>query len=55
MEGMFPSWLLPLWIIGAPTILVLVNFLTSRNDHSETLRNPYAAAAHVPALTPATR
>lgn len=54
MDGMFPTWLLPLWIIGAPTVLVLVNYVTSRNDHSETLRNPYAAPAHAVASTPAT-
>jgi hypothetical protein len=55
MESMFPSWTLPLWIIGAPVVLVIVNHLTSRNHSSEALRSPTAATPYGAGARLATR
>lgn len=55
MAGMFPSWALPLWIIGAPAILVIINYLSSRNDGSEALRNQDAATSYGSGPSLATR
>lgn len=47
MNNMFPDWLLPLWIIGAPLVLSIVERLrTPRGDTNAAAS--YAQRQHVP-------